>query len=657
MVKKKTSGAVTAFDVIVVGGGHAGCESALAAARMGCRTLMITLDLEKVALMPCNPAVGGVGKGQLTREIDALGGEQGRNTDRSYIQMKMLNTGKGPAVRALRAQTDKKLYEDNMKRAIAAEPDLMVLAGAVAALDVSRETIKGIRLTDGSHIAAGSVVLACGTFLQGMIVVGELRFPAGRMGEPPATDLSHSLREQGLELGRFQSATPPRIDSRSINTAEMTEDPGDPDPAFFSLRSQPDNRQQIPCFLTYTTAETHEVVRKYLHLSPIKTGSVSGKGPRYCPSIDRKVMNFPDRDRHPVFVEPEGRHTRELYLQGLTTSLPVWVQEKVIQATPGLRQARLMRPGYAVEYDYVIPSQLGLSLETKAVKGLFLAGQINGTSGYEEAAAQGLMAGINAALRIRGEKPLILRRDEAYIGVLIDDLVTKGVDEPYRMFTSRAEFRLILRHDNAYERLAPVGHRLRLVPDSFYQNIEQIRQKVETRLTGLAKTTVQPGELVNQMLKRAGSSSLTEPQSALQLLKRPELSINDISQLLKGSKAEAEESKGTAAKAEGQEADRFAANAGEDWRRPQQSFINQRVEIEAKYEGYIARQMQEVSRRRHLEETAIPPAFEYAGLAGITIEAREKLTRIRPASLGQASRIAGVSPADISVLAIYLKGR
>lgn len=630
--------------MIVVGGGHAGSEAALAAARMGCRTLMITLNLEKIALMPCNPAVGGVGKGQLTREIDALGGEQGRNTDRSFIQMKMLNTGKGPAVRALRAQTDKKQYEDSMKRAIAAEPNLRVLEGAAAELDVSRETISGIRLTDGSRIAANAVILACGTFLQGTIVVGESRYPAGRMGEPPATELSQSLIASGLELGRFQSATPPRIDGRSIDAAQMTADPGDPDPELFSWRSTPDQRQQMPCYLTYTTSETHDVVRKYLHLSPIKTGSVSGKGPRYCPSIDRKVMNFPDRDRHPVFVEPEGRHTRELYLQGLTTSLPVWVQEKVIQATPGLRTARLMRPGYAVEYDYVIPSQLSLSLETKAVKGLFLAGQINGTSGYEEAAAQGLIAGINAALRVKGEKPLVLHRDEAYIGVLIDDLVTKGVDEPYRMFTSRAEFRLILRHDNAYDRLSPIGNRLKLVQDSRYQEIKDIRGSIDNSLAVLARTIVQPSEAVSEILKGEHSSPLKEPQSALQLLKRPELSIKDIYRIL-------------AAK-EGFTGKDSSRGEGMDEKHDRRrASIDSRIEIEAKYEGYIARQIEEVRRRRNLEETQIPDDFIYEDLEGVTNEAREKLSRIQPASLGQASRIAGVSPADISVLSIYLKGR
>ena len=617
-----------AFDVVVIGAGHAGCEAALAAARMGCRVALVTLSIDKIALMPCNPAVGGVGKGQLTREIDALGGEQGRNADRSFVQIKMLNTSKGPAVRALRAQTDKRLYEDWMKHVLSGTPGLRVVQGEAADVDVSRETICGVTLADGRRLQARAVVLATGTFLRGKVVVGDRSYAAGRVGELPALYLSQSLRENGLELGRFQSATPPRIDGRTIDAAKMVEQPGDPTLPCFSHWERPYSRRQLPCYLTYTTPRTHEVVATFLHLSPIKTGSVSGKGPRYCPSIDRKVMNFPEKERHPVFVEPEGACTREMYLQGLTTSLPIFVQELIVHAVPGLENARLVRPGYAVEYDYLLPRQLTHSLETKTIRGLFAAGQINGTSGYEEAAAQGLVAGINAALYVKEREPLVLGRDQAYIGVLIDDLVTKEIDEPYRMFTSRAEYRLLLRYDNAAERLSGIGHDLGLISGRQLAQVEERAKQLAEGMSFLRGATVKADEGANALLESLGSAPLSAPQSALQLLRRPELNLRAIGNLLDSAHGA-----------------RLASLPPD---------VISQLEIQVQYDGYISRQLADIRRRAATERMSIPPDFDYSSVNGITIEARQKLTRFRPSTVGQASRIAGVSPADVSLLLISL---
>ncbi|GAB4253760.1 MAG: tRNA uridine-5-carboxymethylaminomethyl(34) synthesis enzyme MnmG [Thermoleophilia bacterium] len=648
------------YDVIVVGGGHAGCEASLAAARMGRRTALITLSVERVALMPCNPAVGGVGKGQLTREIDALGGQQGRTIDRAFIQIKMLNTSKGPAVQALRAQADKRLYEDWMKRAIAEESNLEIVEGEVVAIDVSRETFRGVWLHDGRYVSAAAFVLASGTFLRGRVIVGSESYAGGRVGELPASSLSQSLQEHGLELGRFQSATPPRVDGRTIDCARMSKQPGDELPSGFSHWESPRPRRQEPCYLTHTTAHTHRLVAEHLHLSPIKTGSVSGKGPRYCPSIDRKIINFPDRDRHPVFVEPEGLHTHEVYLQGLTTSLPVEIQELIIKATPGLENARLVRPGYAVEYDYLVPEQLTLWLETKAIRGFFSAGQVNGTSGYEEAAAQGLIAGINAALYVAGEPPFTLRRDQAYIGVLIDDLVTKGVDEPYRMFTSRAEYRLLLRHDNAAERLAPLGHALGLLSDEQLEKVREKERQVALLQERLAGEMVRPDAEVNDLLESLGTTPLSEPQPAIKLLKRPQVGAEDLVRILAGGSGAGSDlgssngGRGIKHAAPDSSDSPTSPSSGSDYLAEVDLEVLQQIAIRARYDGYIQRQLEEIRRHRETESQALPRDLDYRSLEGITVEARDKLNRMKPATLGQASRIAGVSPADISVLLLHL---
>lgn len=615
------------YEVIVIGAGHAGCEAALAAAKLGCKTLVITLSLDRIALMPCNPSIGGIGKGHLVREIDALGGAMARVIDDSLIQIKVLNRSKGPAVQALRAQADKRAYELKMRSELERQSRLDIVQDIVTEILASNEAVTGVRTQFAGEYRAKAVILATGTFMRGKIVIGENEFAAGRMGEFPATEISMSLEKLGFELSRFQSATPPRIDGRTIDVRRLTLQPGDTEPLAFSFAYAPRiHEDQIPCYLTYTGRKTHKIIEDNIHRSPIKSGQIQSHGPRFCPSIDRKVINFPDKDRHPVFIEPEGRHTQEMYLQGLTTSMPVEVQQAIVNATEGLEFAKIIRPGYAVEYDYIVPDQLKSSLETKIIEGLFTAGQINGTSGYEEAAAQGLIAGVNAANKARGREPLILSRSQAYIGVLIDDLVTKGVEEPYRIFTSRAEYRLLLRANNADLRLTPIAYKQGMVEDEREQRAENKRIAVENEIVRLQTTRTSATVKVNAALEELGSAAIDRSVSLMELLRRPGVTYRDLEKVT--------------TKIEGVD-----------------DAVATEVEMRIKYEGYIRRQTHELERNLAMEHQLLPEEIEYHALDTLSFEAREKLSRVRPMSIGQALRIQGVSPADITVLMIYLESQ
>lgn len=612
------------FDVIVVGAGHAGVEAGLASGRMGAKTLMLTINLDMVAFMPCNPSVGGPAKGVVVREIDALGGEMGRNTDKTYIQMRMLNTGKGPAVRALRAQADKWDYQHEMKHTIEKEENITLRQGLVDRLVIEDGVCKGVITNSGAIYYAKTVVITTGTFSRGEIIVGELRYSSGPNNQQPSVKLSEHLEELGFELRRFKTGTPPRVKSSTIDYSKTEEQPGDDHPRAFSFDTVEMLLDQLPCWLTYTNETTHEIIQANLHRSPMFTATKKGTGARYCPSIEDKIVRFSDKPRHQIFLEPEGKNTEEVYVQGLSTSLPEEVQREMLRTIPGLENVEMMRVGYAIEYDAVMPDQLWPSLETKLVEGLFTAGQINGTSGYEEAAGQGLMAGINAARKVFEKEPVILGRDQAYIGVLIDDLVTKGTEEPYRLLTSRAEYRLLLRHDNADLRLTEIGHEIGLISDERYERFLAKQSAIEAEKERLQKTRSKPTAEVQAMLKEIGSGELKDGILAADLLRRPEITYDKIAQIVSRETFVTDE-------------------------------IAEQVEIQIKYEGYIQKSNLQVEKMKRMEDKKIPENIDYDVISGLATEALEKLKKIEPLSIAQASRISGVNPADISILLVYIE--
>ncbi|HAB7447450.1 TPA_asm: tRNA uridine-5-carboxymethylaminomethyl(34) synthesis enzyme MnmG [Listeria monocytogenes] len=612
------------FDVIVVGAGHAGVEAGLASGRMGAKTLMLTINLDMVAFMPCNPSVGGPAKGVVVREIDALGGEMGRNTDKTYIQMRMLNTGKGPAVRALRAQADKWDYQHEMKHTIEKEENITLRQGLVDRLVIEDGVCKGVITNSGAIYYAKTVVITTGTFSRGEIIVGELRYSSGPNNQQPSVKLSEHLEELGFELRRFKTGTPPRVKSSTIDYSKTEEQPGDDHPRAFSFDTVEMLLDQLPCWLTYTNETTHEIIQANLHRSPMFTATKKGTGARYCPSIEDKIVRFSDKPRHQIFLEPEGKNTEEVYVQGLSTSLPEKVQREMLRTIPGLENVEMMRVGYAIEYDAVMPDQLWPSLETKLVEGLFTAGQINGTSGYEEAAGQGLMAGINAARKVFEKEPVILGRDQAYIGVLIDDLVTKGTEEPYRLLTSRAEYRLLLRHDNADLRLTEIGHEIGLISDERYERFLAKQSAIEAEKERLQKTRIKPTAEVQAMLKEIGSGELKDGILAADLLRRPEITYDKIAQIVSRETFVTDE-------------------------------IAEQVEIQIKYEGYIQKSNLQVEKMKRMEDKKIPENIDYDAISGLATEALEKLKKIEPLSIAQASRISGVNPADISILLVYIE--